>query len=376
MKKIRVMHLLANLNVGGMENGVVNLANHIDDSKFSMSICCLNTEGPLRGRLREDIKVFNMQQKPGKAFSLYIRLARLLMAERVDIVHTHNSYTALYGIPAARILHGPIVIHGEHGISDCTNGYRRYIKKLVLVLSHWVTTVSDGIGEDVESLWGTPSEKITVVPNGVDQEKYSRRELRTYVVNGSRKTKDGIILGAVGRLTDEKNYPLLLAAVKQVIQSVPNTRLIIIGDGPLRTVLESKARELSISGSVDFLGERTDVPELLNVMDMFILASYSEGMANCLLEAMAVGLPVIASDIKGNIEIVVDQKTGFLFQSGDQSALVDKIIRLIGNPLLRKQFGEAGMGRVDKLFSIGKMVENYERLYAELMMRKALSRRF
>ena len=368
MQPIRIMHLLPNLNVGGMENGVVNLANHINREKFSISICCLNTEGPLKARLTRTTKVFDMAQEPGKAFNLAFQLARLFKREKVDIVHTHNSYSAVYGIPAARLVGTPVVIHGEHGTIDFLQGYRRHLKKFVCSLSHRITTVSECIKDDVEKLWEVPPSRISVLPNGVDCTKFYRYATTSYKMNDPDDLTNEIILGSVGRLSDQKNYPLLLEAMKAAIQRKPNLRLWLVGNGPLRAELTARASELGISGHVDFLGERTDVPDLLNKMDMFVLPSYTgEGMANCILEAMAVGLPVIASDIAGNLEIVQDHKTGLLFPSKNLPELVDRIVTMSGDPAMREKMGSAAMDRIRESFSMQRMVDRYEQLYARLM---------
>lgn len=367
------MHVLPNLQVGGMENGVVNVSNGLNRDIFEMSICCLNGMGPLRERLNEDVKVLDMLQAPGKAWHLPLRLARVFREENVDIIHTHNSFAAIYGISAGRLSRSCIVVHGEHGMIDFLTGYRKALKTLVCSLSHRITTVSAGLKEDVASTWRVPPEKIVAILNGVDMQKFCKREVTNIRAGDGLlvKSEDEVVLGAVGRLSDQKNYPFLLEALGAIVERCPKVKLVIVGDGPLRPELERMVDDLSIRKNVHFLGERSDVPEALSLMDIFLFPSYkSEGLANCLLEAMSVGLPVVASDIKGNSEAVEDNRTGFIFPTNSRSSFIEKVMQLVENEQLRRDFGVAGRNRIREIFSLERMMKNYEEFYLKELERR------
>lgn len=368
--KIHVMHILPSLETGGMENGVVNLANRIDKNKFTISICCLNGLGPLTERLQDNIKVINLNQKPGKAWILPVSLSKIFRQHTVDIIHTHNSFAGIYGILGGKLFSRCIILHGEHGMIDFMDGYRKRLKKFICSFTDRVTTVSEGLKEDVHAMWGIPEEKIVVIQNGVDREKF--RKINISTIRDIKKSlnimENEIILGTVGRLSDQKNYPFLLQAIKEIRSSDRKVKLVIVGEGPLRSELERMVDRLSIESNVIFLGERKDIPELLSIMDIFLFPAYKgEGIANVLLEAMSIGVPVVSSDIKGNIEVVENDKTGFIFPSNNLQIFINKINQLIDNSQLRSNFSTASIDRINKMFSLERMINDYEECYLKVM---------
>jgi sugar transferase (PEP-CTERM/EpsH1 system associated) len=369
LSKIKVMHILPSLETGGMENGVVNLANRINKDRFSVGICCLQRLGSLSPRIEPGIEVLNMGQKEGKAILLPVRLAKILRNRRIDIVHTHNGYSGIYGLLAAKIAGVAVSIHGEHGLTAHSSGYRRNLMRVLCGMADKISTVSEGLKKDAQEYWHIKENKVIVLRNGVDHEKFRRMEGVDRMHFGIRRHEGDIVIGTVGRLADQKNYPLLLRALKEIDNT--NVKAVFVGDGPLRPDLEMLVDSLGIRQNVFFMGERQDIPSILNVFDIFVLPSYmGEGIANCMLEAMAVGLPIISSDIDGNIEVVEDEKNGLLFESTNLKSLVEKMVTLIGSENLRKRMGDAGIKRVEHHFSIEKMVSNYERFYTEMIEEK------
>ena len=370
---IKVTQIIHSLNPGGLENGIINLVNNMDDFKFENTICCLTQGGDFEKRLNKNIKVSKMFKKPGNDYQLYIKLIKYLKEIKPTIVHTRN-WAGMDGIIAAKMARVPIIIHGEHGfeITDLTgqNKKRKFIRKLVLsTMVDKIVTVSKNLKNRLINEIKIKPEKIIHIPNGVDTNKFN-----IYKKEFTRKKfgfkKEDFIIGIVARLDPIKNHKTLISAFKEIVTIHPNTNLIIVGDGPLRNKLENQTYQLGIKNKIIFMGERSDVPEILRTFDVFVLPSLNEGMSNTILEAMATGIPVIALNVGGNPELVINRETGFLFPTNDVESLVQKIKTYILHPELKQKHGYNARKRAEEKFSLDQMVQRYEELYLELVERK------
>jgi len=370
---IKVTQIIHSLNPGGLENGIINLVNNMDDFKFENTICCLTQGGDFEKRLNKNIKVSKMFKKPGNDYQLYIKLIKYLKEIKPTIVHTRN-WAGMDGIIAAKMARVPIIIHGEHGfeITDLTgqNKKRKFIRKLVLsTIVDKIVTVSKNLKNRLINEIKIKPEKIIHIPNGVDTNKFN-----IYRKEFTRKKfgfkKEDFIIGIVARLDPIKNHKTLISAFKEIVTIHPNTNLIIVGDGPLRNKLENQTYQLGIKNKIIFMGERSDVPEILRTFDVFVLPSLNEGMSNTILEAMATGIPVIALNVGGNPELVINRETGFLFPTNDVESLVQKIKTYILHPELKQKHGYNARKRAEEKFSLDQMVQRYEELYLELVERK------
>ena len=363
------MHLLPSLNVGGMENGIVNVTNRIDQRRFAISICCLNEVGPMAARIANGAAtVACLEHGPGRSYTLFRTLYRLMADRRVDILHTHNYYTSLYGVPAARSA-GARVVYGQHGFiyDPRTNRIVKRRNEILLChLSHRVCCVSEALEAIVCSDFGISRRKVTTILNGVDVGRFSGVESERPRVRGELgvAARD-VLIGSVGRLHQEKNYGLLIAAIAELSRRAP-VKLLLVGDGSDAGNLRALVRSLGCDGAVMMPGERRDVPELMTAMDVFVLPSKSEGLPNTVLEAMCAGLPVVGSNVGGIPGVVDDGRSGFMFTSGDGRDLALKLEQLITNPILRRDMGACGRRIVETRFSLARMVEGYEKMYAEL----------
>jgi len=373
MDSIQTIHVIYRLDTGGLQNGIVNLVNNMDTSKFENIICCLTQGGDFEKRLNKNIKVSKMFKKPGNDYQLYIKLIEYLKEIKPTIVHTRN-WAGMDGIIAAKIAGVPIIVHGEHGfeITDLIsqNKKRKFIRKLVLsTMVDKIVTVSKNLKNRLINEIKIKPEKIIHIPNGVDTNKFN-----IYRKEFTRKKfgfkKEDFIIGIVARLDSIKNHKTLFFAFKEIVKNYPQVKLIIVGDGPLREELKEKSYQLGIKNKVIFMGERDNVPEILKTFDIFVLPSLNEGMSNTILEAMATGIPVIASNVGGNPELVIDGETGFLFPTNDVESLVQKIKTYILYPELEQKHGYNARKRVEEKFSLDQMVRRYEELYVELVERK------
>lgn len=359
--RIHVQHVLLSLEPGGLENGVVNVANGLDQTRFRSSVCCLRHVGDFATRIRTDaVAIHDMASPGGKDLMLPFRLARLFRATRTDVVHTRNAEAFFYGFLGAKIAGIPAVIHSEHG-RTFTDGKLRYLlQRMASTRVNAIFSVTEQLKRDLVKHIGIPAERIRVLYNGVDLKKFSaarQGDLRRQLGLGN----NDLIVGSVGRLVPVKNYALLLNAVHKL--RAEHVHVVLVGDGPERAALEELARSVGMATRVHCLGHRNDVAELVPQMDIFVLPSLSEGMSNTLLEAMAAGVPVIASQVGGSPEIVRNEKEGLLFCSDDVAELQIKLQRLVGNPSLRIQLGDAGRHRVLRDFSMDAMLSRYEDLY-------------
>ena len=356
-RPIHVAHVLLSLRPGGLENGVVNVINGLDRSEFVSSVCCLQVKGLFAERITDErCRVEEFGLKPGTDASMPFRLARAFRQLRPDIIHTRNAESFFYGAAAARLAGIPVV-HSEHGRVFPEKKHRALVQRWMLRKAARAFAVSRELAQAMVTEIGVAPDRFEVIYNGVDTQRFNARP------PGARQaTRSPVVIGTVGRLVSVKNYPLLLRAVQKLPSSLPWT-LRFIGDGPERAKLEALARELQIEARVEFLGHSENVAALLDDLDIFVLPSISEGMSNTLLEAMAAGVAVVASDVGGNPEIIEAGRSGLLFASGDVDGAARQIESLLADPSLRARIAAAGNARVHETFSMRAMLEQYQNLY-------------
>ena len=370
MRKIRVMHLVHQLGSGGAENGIVNLANHMDTKRFEKSICAFVGNGVLTSRLDLNrVALFEMGKVAGNDFRLLAKLFPLFKRWGPDIVHTHAWGTLCEGFLAGKAARVPVLVHGEHGTIQ-EKKRNVLVQRIFWGFADKVLSVSRVHACKISKSMGFPLKKIEVIANGVDSDLFRLRDDRRAIRDELGLGADDIVLGTVGRLVPVKNQEFLIRSFARLVGDGSRAKLVVAGDGPLRGELESEAEKQGCLASVRFLGRRSDIPDVMAALDIFALTSVSEGMSNTILEAMGSGLPVVATDVGGNPELVVNNETGFLIPSNNVGALASALKNLVENPVLRLQMGQAGRARVERKFSLGAMVANYERLYLRLLTEK------
>lgn len=367
--KIRILHVVPSFNMGGMENGVVNLINNTDPHIFDHEICCITTSGNAESRLKLDVPIYEMHKRDGNDWRLIPRLVKVMKKRWPDIVHTRN-WGAIDGVLAAKIVGVPLVIHGEHGwnVGDPTgrNTKRRIARKLLSCMVNRFVAVSEDINKWMINSIGINRSRINKVVNGVDTNKFcpQNKENARRALGAS---KSDFIIGTVGRLDPIKNQHLLLHASARLNKTRKNLRLVLIGDGPNRHRLESIKDTLPCRDRIEFFGERDDVHKILPILDVFVLPSANEGISNTILEAMSTGLPVIATNVGGNPELVRHGHTGLLVPPGDQDAIVDALnLYIEQNPHTIGVHGQNARERAVREFSLNRMIKQYETLYRSL----------
>jgi len=365
-KPFLVVHVIHRLQVGGLENGLVNLINNMPSTKYEHVIISMTEITDYKKRLNsEHVKCYALHKKEGKDFSVYLRLWKLLRKLHPDILHTRNIGTIDCVVPAffAGVRH---CVHGEHGrdMVDIEGRNGRYItlRRLMSPFINRFIALSKDLEHWLLKEVRIPRHKITQIYNGVDLERFK--------TNASEKST-GLLFGTVGRLSAEKDQLTLINAFITLLDLSPKKftglKLVIVGDGPLEERLKSVVKQHGVDDVIVFTGARSDVPELLRELDVFVLPSLGEGISNTILEAMASGLPVVATNVGGNSELVEQDKTGFLVPPNDPKAMAEAMNRYMENRDLLKIHGSCGRQRVEKSFSMPSMVKHYTQVYDELL---------
>jgi sugar transferase (PEP-CTERM/EpsH1 system associated) len=369
---IRILHVLDRLDIGGTEKVIAKLITGLDPDLFQHSICTLRGTAPDARSWMPDVTITDAgREVTGFQFNV-LRLARIMRAIRPTIVHSRN-WGGIEGALAARSAGVPVIVHSEHGYQlDMLNGLplrQRMVRHVAYRCADAVFTVSKELRDfhAAQAWWDASS--IGILHNGVDGEKFKpsfEASNRIRLQMGIRR--DALVIGFVGRLIALKDVQTLLLALENLVPDVPEVHAIVVGSGPELVGLQRYVADSSVlRGRVCFTGAREDVTDLLNAMNIFVLPSRMEGLSNTILEAMATGVPVIATDVGGNSEILTDDVCGYLFQPADVSGLAEKLTRLLQNQEMRKQFGQEARKRVLQEFSLEVMLRRYGRLYGELV---------
>lgn len=377
---MNVLHVIETLEVGGAENVVVNLINRLSD-RFRPTICCLKRSGPVAARLsRKEVEVVELRKKEGNDYSIPFKLAKVLRDRRISVIHSHNWATYCESVSASILARTPTRIHMVHGESFYPDDtVARALKKSVRLfaegsLAHWVdaiVAVSDQARRSLLSERSIDPRKVTVVRNGVEPVRTDPASLpakrRELGLSG-----DEIVLVAVGRVAEVKNYPFLVESFAGLKRSTARkVKLLIVGDGPEMASLRSLAADSGCAQDILLPGSRSDVRELLALSHIYVLPSKSEGVSIALLEAMSMKLPAVATRVGGNVEVVSDEETGLLVESGDAAGLSRSLLRLVEDEAERGRMGQAGFRKVREQFDLGRSVRAFEELYIGAARRRA-----
>ena len=352
----RIVYLVQGMGTGGLERVVLHLACEMVRRGHGVTICCYDKRGELATAAEEaGVKVELIPRRRGVDLRYIWRLGRWLKKQRPYVLHMHNETALFYGTLAGRLARVPILIYTEHdGVFPRSLLSRWANRRLVKRLTHAVA-----VSEAVKQLWcqsdGIDPARVKVVPNGVPVPKIP-------VGQGTRSEPGRLRIGTVGRLSHEKGMDVLIEAFALVKAQLPQAELLLVGDGAERPRLEGMVVERGLTDSVRFLGIRDDVPSLMTSFDIFVLPSRSEGLPLAILEAMAAGLPIVATNVGGVSEAVQDGKMGFLLPPEEPKALADAIIKLAGDEELRSSLGRLACVRFNEQYELSFMVNSYEKL--------------
>jgi glycosyltransferase involved in cell wall biosynthesis len=360
----RVLHLIESSGPGGAETVLMKLVAALDRAKYR-SVVCLLKDGWLHGQLRaRGFDTVILPQSKGLSPGWIPRCVNLARREKIDLLHAHEFAMNTYGSIVSRLTGIPIITT-VHGKAYYGEKWRRRAAYRFAARQSRMVAVSEDIKNFLIDRVGIKGRDLTTIRNGIDIDAYSRAHSENGN-NGAGRGQCGPVIGTVGNLYPVKGQTYLLKAIAAVAQSFPDVTCLIAGRGQLLGALQAETARLGIGDRVHFLGFRQDIPELLREMDIFVLPSLSEGLPLSALEAMAAGKPVIATDVGGTSEAVLDGRTGFLVPPEDPQALSDKITHLLRHRELAGCFGEAGRERVAQYFSLQTMTKRYEALYDEV----------
>lgn len=379
MKDVRplVAHVIHRFDTGGLENGVVNLINHMPADAYRHAVIALTDITDFKNRIqRPDVQFFALNKQPGHVLWIYPQLYRLFRQLKPAIVHTRNLAALEATVPAwaARV---PARIHGEHGRDvgdfDGTNKKCQWIRRIYSPFVKHYIALSQDLAHYLTHSVGIGAKRVTQIYNGVDTSRFHPSSQRQDIP-GSPFNKAGLwLVGTAGRMQTVKNQTNLARAFVQAINAEPRLRerlrLVMVGDGPLRNESLAILESAGLAELAWLPGERKDIPDVMRGLDCFVLPSLGEGISNTILEAMSSGLPVIATAVGGNPELVDDARTGHLVPAADPGALARAIIALALTPEKARAMGNAGRKRIEAQFSITAMIDSYQQIYDRLLGR-------
>jgi glycosyltransferase involved in cell wall biosynthesis len=363
---MRVLQIIPTLVRGGAEKQLTLLATRLPREQFDVHVCVLTHDGPYHRTLSEHGIEVTLIGKTWKADpAAFWRLRRVIGEVRPDVVHTWLFAANSYGRAAALSAGVKHVVAGERCVDPWKVWHELAIDRCLARRTERIVTNSSGVVEFYVSR-GIPREKFTIIPNGIEPADPVDLASREDVLREMKLPTDTRLIGAVGRLWPQKRYKDLIWAAELLKAGRDDTHLAIIGDGPQRGLLQSFVDDIGVGDRVHFLGERTDVARWMPHFDCFWLGSAYEGQSNSLMEAMLAGVPVVATDIPGNRDLVVPDETGFLVPLGDAGQMARRTNLLLDDRELARRFGESARRRMLTEFTVDTMVVRHADLYRGL----------
>jgi glycosyltransferase involved in cell wall biosynthesis len=360
----RVLLLGDSLDLGGTEGQFVEIACGLDRSRWDIRVACVRAGGPLRARLETaGLRPWSCGpsslKSPGLPLAI-LRIARQLRRDGIRLVHCFGFYSNTVGVPAARLARMAAVIASQRDMGDLRPPLQRRLHSMALRLATHVLVNSEAIAGRLSRTRAARNGRITVVPNGVDVVRF-RPSTRA---EGGRPS---VTIGTLANLRPEKGLRQLLEAAARVARSAPHARFVIWGDGALRSQLDATIQALALTGAVELRGTTRDPDTALRQCDIFVLPSLSEASSNVVLEAMATGLPVVATRVGGMAGLVDDHRTGILVPPGDAPALAQAILTLVEAPALAAEMGARGRARAVAEFGTVRMIERMDAFYCRAL---------
>ncbi|TWT89695.1 putative glycosyltransferase EpsF [Pseudobythopirellula maris] len=361
-----VLFVQTSMPVGGAETLLVNLVRGMDRQRFAPEVVCLKEPGPLGEELAAGGYTVHSHLLRSKwDLRVLPRLVRLLRERRIGAVVTVGAGDKMFwGRLAAKIAGTPVVASALHS-TGWPDGVGR-LNRLLTPITDAFIAVAEPHGRHMVEKERFPQRKVRVIPNGVDTGRFAPLEGSMAIRQEIGVAPTAPLVGILAALRPEKNHELYLDAARRVLAEIPEAVFLVIGDGPRREALERYAREIGVEHAVRFLGNRSDVPEVLAALEVVALTSHNEANPVSILEAMSTGKPVVATDVGSVHRSVIDGQTGWLVAPGDECGLAKRLVELLLDPVLARQMGAAGRRHVASRASLGVMVRGYERLLGEL----------
>ncbi len=365
-KPIRVMQITHDLAIGGLQQVVVNLCRTIDKNKFHITVLCLRALGPLTSEIEQHgIKVILLPQVKSRTdYFSFLKVAKILRQNRIQVIHTHNTQPLFDGTLGSILSGGrQRIIHTDHARQFPDKKRYMFAELCMSYFVYKMVGVSEQTTENLRKYEKIPKKKLMTVKNGIDGDRFAIN------IDRCAKRKDlgislvGKIIGVISRLEKVKGIAYLITAMPEIIDTFPELTLLIVGDGTEMENLQSQVNKLGLEQNVVFVGARHDVPEIFQVLDIYLLPSLSEGLPIGLLEALASACPVIASNVGGIPSVVSNEETAILVEPGNPQKLAAAIINLLQKKSLRHRLSGNMQNNFQKKYSAEKMTQKYSMLY-------------
>jgi glycosyltransferase involved in cell wall biosynthesis len=363
-QEIDVLHLIGTLSPGGAERNLYYLAPHMATSRFRYGICCLMQRGDFAGEIEAaGIPVWEIGFRTRYTFTAIWKLARLLKQMRVKVLHTHLFLPGLIGRLAGLMAGTPVMIAHEHGKTLWKRWYHRWFERIILP----VTDMRIVVSEDILSLRldreHTPRSKLRIVYNAVDPGRFETSQPLRSATRKELGLEGCLVIGTVGRLVEAKSFDLLLDVAHEVCRTKPEARFLIVGEGPLSEDLARRAASHGLSDLVHFTGQRSDIPELMAAMDIYLITSKREGLPLNLIEAMMAAKPIVATSVGGIPDTISHGEEGLLVQPGDKAGILEAVLSLAENGDRRQKLGARARQTAIERYSPARVLEELEQIY-------------
>lgn len=351
-----------------------------ESNRYRVHLACIHDQGVLRAEVERlglgEITAYPLNSFFNRNFAFQLRrLRRFLIEHEINIVHTHGLYTNVFGIIGAAMARVPIRIASRRETGGLRNGVRRWGERRAFSLSNIIVANAEAVRRELIAE-GVPSEKVVTVYNGLDVERVApqdtvTREEALDLLGLPREDARRFVTIVANVRHPVKDHPMFLRAARRVRAEIPQAAFVVAGEGELLTSLRQLAAELGIERDVFFTGRCGHVAELLAISEVCVLSSKAEGFSNAILEYMAAARAVVATDVGGAREAILEGETGYLVPSGDDAAMAERLIALLNDPERTREMGERGHRIVKEKFSCEAQLERTERLYDELMAKAA-----
>jgi glycosyltransferase involved in cell wall biosynthesis len=370
---IDVLHVIGSLSTGGAERNLCYLAPFFHRSELSYGICCLIRRGEFADEVEEaGVPVFDLRFRMRSSILSILRLAALLRKKKVKVLHTHLFTTGVVGRLAALLAGVPVVITHEHGNTPWKRWHHTMFERWAIHFTDLRIAVSQEIMDMRIEQEGTPRSKMCIVPNAVEPTRFEVDDATRHATRQEIGLDDCFIIGRIGRLVESKCHDLLLDAAREVCGKKPEVRFILVGDGPSTPGLERLRESYGLTGKVHFLGRRTDVPELLAAIDLYVITSRWEGLPLALLEAMMAGKPIISTSVGAIPGALRDNEDGILIRPNCKEDLVESLLALIDDPQRMRLLGANARKRAMAKFSPGVVLGELEDIYRKILAGKGI----
>ncbi len=372
--------LVHSLRAGGIERSVTRIVNGLDPSEFRPVIICLDQSGPAADWLEVDVEIIEIKKRSGNDFGAVRRLAKALTEQKVDILQSHNWGTLVEGAIARRFARTPFHIHAERGTvlgmvepSGVKHWLRAVAMRRVLKRVDQVLSNSEAVANRVQQRCGYPSNEIVIVPNGVpaieprDAERF-REQIRAQL----GLHQHSMLIGSVGRLAKVKGFDIAISAFSELAKEMPDLHLLLVGDGPERDRLASSSENSGIRDRVHLVGRQSNIMPWLAAMDLYINSSFSEGMSQSIVEAMAAGLPIVATDVGENARLLLghDIHCGLICEPNSAESLASSLRAITNDREQREWFGNNSRRCHSLHYSSSAFIERIESLYSKTVSRR------